>query len=267
MEITPFGGAALLYTHIQNNGRIFFFFPGESSRSVSVTGSFCGWKIPGVGLQRVPGGWSAEVGPVSEGPVAYKFLVDGRWTADPVNITREGDHDESNSLLPGRGRGTTLHLRFWSPALREERRYTLYLPPSYGTQGRRFPTLYLLHGLLDWERTWLDKGALAPTLDRMIHQGMVGEMIVVMPYENGLLHRGDTRIADYLARDLVGHIDHEFATLPEQSARALDGLSTGGFTSLIVGAWRPMVFRSVGSMSGSHDNRTFSTIRSCSGAM
>jgi enterochelin esterase-like enzyme len=258
----------LLYSQAREDGRILFFFPGESPRSVSVTGSFCGWRTPGVALRRVPGGWAAEVEPAPQGPIAYKFLVDGRWTADPVNLTRDGDHEESNALLPRQGgRGTILHLRFWSPALGEERKYTIYLPPSHGERGRRFPALYLLHGLLDWERSWLDKGALASTLDRMIRQGTLGETIVVMPYENGLLHRGDTRVADYLARDLVGHIDHEFATLPEQSARALDGLSTGGFTSLIVGAWRPTVFGSVGSMSGSHDDRTFSTIRACADAM
>jgi enterochelin esterase-like enzyme len=258
----------LLYSHTREDGQILFFYPGDSPRTVSVTGSFCGWRTPGVALRRVSGGWAAEVGPAPEGSIAYKFLVDGRWTADPVNLTRDGDHEESNALLPRQGdRGTVLHLQFWSPALGEERKYTIYLPPSHGERGRRFPTLYLLHGLLDWERSWLDKGALATTLDQMIRQGTLRETIVVMPYENGLLYRGDTRIADYLARDLVGHIDREFATLPEQPARALDGLSTGGFTSLIVGAWRPMIFRSVGCMSGSHDDRTFSTIRACADAM
>lgn len=157
--------------------------------------------------------------------------------------------------------GTLLHRDFHSPALGERRGYVVYLPQAH-VSGRRFPTLYLLHGALDWERTWVEKGHVVDALEREGH-----EMIVVMPADNGGLHRGDTRVADYLARDVVGHVDFEYPTLADRRYRALDGLSTGGFTSLVVGAWRPGVFASIGSMSGSHDARTFEAIAACAGEM
>ena len=35
-----------------------------------------------------------------------------------------------------------------------DRRVSIYLPPSYATSSRRYPVLYVLHGILDSDRTW-----------------------------------------------------------------------------------------------------------------
>lgn len=267
----------LRYSHVCPDGSPEFFLPdegpkgaplGRAARDVFVTGSFCGWRTPGVAMRRVEGGWSAHVASEGEGDVAYKFVVDGRWLADPTVLARDGGHDDANSVLRrGGSRGTTLHLRVDAPTLGERRGLAVYLPPGCGARGRRHPVLYLLHGALDWERTWLDKGGLASTLDALRADGAIGDLIVVMPFENGALHRGDTRVADYLARDVVEQIDGAFPTLAGPRHRALDGLSTGGFTSIVVGAWRPRVFGSVGSMSGSHDDRSHAAIDACSSDM
>jgi enterochelin esterase-like enzyme len=170
-------------------------------------------------------------------------------------------------LHRGEQRGSVHHLRFHSPALDEAREYVVYLPPGYGASSRRFPVLYLLHGALDWERTWLEKGDLARTADRLRAEGTIGDLIIVMPRENGALYHGDGRVADYLARDVVGHVDHEFRTIADRRHRALDGLSTGGFTSIVLGAERNEAWRSIGSMSGSLDGRTFEAVRAHAAAM
>jgi enterochelin esterase-like enzyme len=253
----------VLFSHVREDGRAVFFFPERDHGSVEVTGSFHGWRSPGVRLERVEHGFLGEYLGVPGGELEYKFIVDGRWVADPLNPVRRGD----NSLLyRGWERGSVHHLRFRSPALGQDRGYVAYLPPGYAS-GRRFPVLYLLHGALDWERTWIEKGSLPSTMDRLRLDGAVGEMIVIMPSDNGDLFRGDGRFVDYLARDLVGHVDHELPTYADARHRALDGLSTGGFTSLVVGAARHHVFRSVGSMSGCHDGRTFDAIRAHAGGM
>ncbi len=253
----------MLFSHVREDGRLVLFYPGREAHAVAVTGSFSGWRTPGVPLHRGEHGWHGELGPVPPGDVEYKLIVDGRWITDPVNLSRRGE----NSLLHhGRARGSVHPLRFHSPALQETRGYVVYLPPG-STSGRRFPVLYLLHGALDWEQTWIEKGALAETMDRIRAEGATGDMIVVMPSDDGGLFRGDGRFADYLARDVVGHVDYEFPTLADPRHRALDGLSTGGFTSIVLGAIRPDVWRSVGSMSGSHDGRTFETIEAHAGAM
>ncbi|MBI2395573.1 MAG: hypothetical protein HYV09_38765 [Deltaproteobacteria bacterium] len=249
------------FSHVRADGTARLFVHAPNAHDVRVTGSFLGWQTPGRPMLRTHEGWFFEH-PVGHGEHEYKFVIDGRWTPDPVNLLRAGG---DNSVLTS-ARGSVHHLEFHSPALGERRGYVVYLPPGH-TSGKRFPTLYLLHGVLDWERTWLEKGAIADALDRLRDDGSIGEMIVVMPYENGGFFRADGRVADYLARDVVGHVDFEFPTLADARHRALDGLSTGGFTSTLVAASRPEVFRSIGSMSGSHDARSFDAIAACAPAM
>ena len=255
----------MLFSHARDDGSLAFHYPDAAAHEVRVTGSFCGWEVPGQALERVEGGWRGEVGPVPRGEIEYKFVVDGRWLADPLNLLVGRD---GNSLLhTGRGRGAAYHLRFHAPALGESRAYALYLPPGYATDGRRFPVLYLLHGALDWERTWIERGRLAEVMDRLRAEELIGDMVVVMPNDNGALFADDGRIVDYLARDVVGHVDFEYRTLAQPQHRAIDGLSTGGYTSLMLGAWRPTTFRSIGCMSGCFDQRSFEAIASAAPAM
>jgi enterochelin esterase-like enzyme len=233
-------------------GRATFFFSDPGAGSVAVTGSFCGWGAP-ASLARLPHGFEVTVD-VPPGDVTYKLVVDDQWVTDPTNLDTSPDGlGGVNSLLRGDGAGVR-HLSFHSPALSERRGYVLVLPPGYATYPDRAPLLVLLHGALDWERTWLERGGLSPS-------SLPRGPIVVCPKEAGGLYRGDSRIVDFLARDLVGHLDVELRTIADPRARALDGLSTGGFTSLVVGLERPDVFGGIGSMSGSFDERAFVAAR------
>jgi enterochelin esterase family protein len=220
-------------------------------------------------MRREAGGFLAEVDGLHHGEWDYKFVVDGQWMPDPQNVDRrpDGSGGENAILTAGVGRGSVLHFGFHSPALSSGRGYVVYLPPGYFTSGDRYPVLTLLHGALDWEYTWVHTGGVHRALDRLLGEGRVGPMIVVMPRDNGELFNGDGRVVDYLARDLVGHVDAEFRTVARGSHRGLDGLSTGGFTSMVVGAARPDLFGSVGSMSGSYDGRVFEAVERQAGAM
>lgn len=256
-------------THHTDGGAACFFHADPNGEWVEVTGSFMGWRLPGIPMQRVEDGWQADVRGIPLDNVAYKFRVDGRWVLDRRNALRVPDGSGGeNSLLPHpRHHGTLHHLRFHAPSLGENRPYVVYLPPGYYESNHRYPVLYMLHGALDAETAWLDKGAIHTTLDWLRGEGRVGDMIVVMPRENGELRGGDGRYADYLSRDLVGHIDWELRTLPRRALRAIDGLSTGGFTSAVLGATRPDVFGSVGCMSGAYDGRVFAVVQGHGAAM
>lgn len=248
-------------SRLHADGSATFFYAGEDAGSVRVTGSFCGWSREGAPMRRTRDGWEAEVAAIPGDEVAYKLIKDGQWIADPANLVTAPDGLGGFNSVLARGRGAVHHLGFASPALGQSRRYTIYLPPSHDTSDRRFPVLYLLHGLLDWERTWLERGRLAAVMDEGVRSGELRELIVVMPYENGDLQRGDGRASDYLARDVIGHVDYEFQTRSDARHRALDGLSTGGFTSLALAAERPEVWTSIGGMSGSYDERSFAAVR------
>lgn len=138
----------------------------------------------------------------------------------------------------------------------------VYLPPSYATEpGRRFPVVYLLHGLgmqpADWERSSPGHPPLSAAVTAAIRAGTVpAELIVV--YANGANgHMGSLymnsslagRWEDALVRDLVAWVDARYRTLPQAASRGVTGLSMGGFGALRFGFLHPDVFGAVYALS------------------
>lgn len=136
-----------------------------------------------------------------------------------------------------------------------ESRVLLYLPPGYDTAtGRRYPTLYLLHGYLGNERTFTR--ALLPVVDGLIRRGIAKEMIVVMPNgRNGYFGSFYTNSPvtggweDFIARDLVSWVDARYRTLPRAESRGIAGHSMGGYGSIMLAMKHPDVFRALYALS------------------
>ncbi len=152
-------------------------------------------------------------------------------------------------------RGEWRFQSFFSPALGREDTYMAWVPPGYATSGRRYPTLYLLHGVGSSEaygvEEWLGY-ALTEDLDRMLSLGLIEPMVVVLPNgEQGYWINqadGGPRWADYVARDLVKHVDATFRTEAKREKRAVGGLSMGAHGALQLAYNHPEVF----SVAGAH---------------
>lgn len=136
------------------------------------------------------------------------------------------------------------------PARREA---VVYLPPGYQTSGRRYPTLYLLHGF-DATPGAFESGRLRlrPVMDSLIAAGRARPMIVVVPDAKnayGGAFYTNSPVAgnwdDFVSRDLVAHMDRRYRTLPRAGARGIDGHSMGGFGALMLAARHPDVFSAV----------------------
>ena len=168
---------------------------------------------------------------------------------------------------------------FWSQALGIRKRFVVYLPPSYDASSqRRYPVAYYLHGIWGDEWNWVRAGAIDRTLDSLVASGLP-EMIVIMPdgddgwYTtwNSLGNNADCRRArpprresetvdaycvpwpkydDYIARDLVARVDSVYRTIPLRSARAVVGLSMGGYGAISLALAYPDVFSAAASHSG-----------------
>src|SRR5215207_2344427 len=168
---------------------------------------------------------------------------------------------------------------FWSQALGIRKQFVVYLPPSYdGTSTRRYPVAYYLHGHAGDEWNWVRAGRIDRTLDSLIAGG-VPEMIVVMPdgddgwYTtwNNLGNNADCRRStppgrrsesvdafcvpwpkydDYITRDLVARVDSVYRTIPSRTARAIAGLSMGGYGAVSLALAYPDVFSAAASHSG-----------------
>ena len=126
----------------------------------------------------------------------------------------------------------------------------VYLPAGYDTEpDRRYPAVYLLHGIFDSYRTWLGHFEVPAILDRLIAAGAMPPAIVVMPnggnrYGGGYYVDSPTTgdWATYIASDLVDFIDARFRTRARADARAIVGHSMGGFGAIHIPMERPGVF-------------------------
>ncbi|MEM9638424.1 MAG: alpha/beta fold hydrolase, partial [Pseudomonadota bacterium] len=121
---------------------------------------------------------------------------------------------------------------------------------------RRFPVLYLLHGIFDDYGVWIEHFGVPEMLDRLIAQETLPELIVVMPNAGnrygGGYYRNSTvsgHWADYIADNLVTYVDTRFRTLPTADSRAVVGHSMGGYGALNLAIQHPGVFSVVWALS------------------
>jgi S-formylglutathione hydrolase len=143
----------------------------------------------------------------------------------------------------------------------DKRAVSVYLPPQYSTdRNRRFPVIYLLHGFAADHRAFV-KGAyqdlnVRVSMDSLIAAGKVQPMIVVTPnarnrFDGSFYANSPTtgKWEDFVARDLVRHIDRRYRTLTRSSSRGIAGHSMGGYGALTVGMRNPGVFSAVYALS------------------
>jgi enterochelin esterase-like enzyme len=149
-------------------------------------------------------------------------------------------------------KGSVVVRKFHSPVLERDMPYMIYLPPNYLLSGKRYPVLYMLHGLSGAYDEWIDY-KIFETTDDLINQGKIKPMIVVLPsgdQEYWVDHaNGGPQYGYYVARDVVGHIDATYRTLPNRENRAIGGHSMGGHGSLQIAFNYSSVFSVVGAHS------------------
>jgi enterochelin esterase-like enzyme len=126
-----------------------------------------------------------------------------------------------------------------------KRRMQVYTPPGY-TNDKKYPVLYLLHGIGGDETEWQRFAQPEVLLDNLLADGKVVPMIVVMP--NGLAQKNDRAEGNVFAsapafaaferdllEDVIPTIESRYSTFADREHRALAGLSMGGGQSLNFG--------------------------------
>lgn len=175
--------------------------------------------------------------------------------------------NELSSLLGLRGRLRIDMLD--SPALRgnplgdpSTRPVAVYTPPGYDPEGsQRYPVLYCLHGYtgdvaaLVAARPW--ETNVIQWMDRLVVSGQMKPALLVLV--DGFTRLGGSQYIDsihngayatYTVRDVVGHLDANYRTIPAEGGRAVLGKSSGGFGSIHLALTFPGTFAAFASHSG-----------------
>ncbi len=149
------------------------------------------------------------------------------------------------------------HVRFFSPALKREMVYRVFMPANAG--GRKLPVVYLLHGGGGTFRDWSNNTDVAE---------FGTELLIVMPqgddsyYVNAALQPAD-RYEDYIVEDLAADVARRFPARVDREGRAIVGISMGGFGAVNLAFHHPEKFIFVGGISPAIDvpRRPFSLKR------
>jgi S-formylglutathione hydrolase FrmB len=120
------------------------------------------------------------------------------------------------------------------------------LPADYDSTTLRYPVLYLLHGGTQNHTAF-------PARSWFTRDASERRMIVVMPHLQPFYFtaRGQepALVEDFLGRELPAYIDSHYRTVNDRRARAVAGISMGGYGATLLGVRRPDVFGAVGAIS------------------
>lgn len=133
---------------------------------------------------------------------------------------------------------------FYSRSLARNMTYRVYLPTD--SSSRKLPVVYLLHGGGGGYRDW----SIYSDAGRYAARGL----ILVMPegalsyWVNAALLPKD-RYGDYLTTDLIHDVEDRYPAMTDRSARAVIGISMGGYASIRLALTRPELFVFAGAIS------------------
>jgi len=185
-----------------------------------------------------------------------------------------------SAAQPGVAQGTIVEFSYDSAVTGTRRKASVYLPSGYSPQ-RRYPVLYLLHGLAGTHQEWPGYVRAGPILDNVIAAGKALPMIVVMPNGRALPDdrpwpeerkfspehvAGFANFERDLLESLIPAIDRAYPTISQRGARAIAGLSMGGGQALNFGLGHLDTFAWVGGFSAAPNTRAAASLLSRSGA-
>jgi enterochelin esterase-like enzyme/lysophospholipase L1-like esterase len=225
------------------------------------------------------GVFMAVTDPLPVGFHYYFMNIDGVNFIDPASETYFGCNRESGGLeVPegpegdyyrpqqGIAHGSVRSIYYHSPNSKfgEWRHALVYTPAEYENAKnakKRYPVLYLQHGMGEGETSWALQGKMQHIMDNAIASGEAVPMLVVMesgdikqPFGGGNNQAGRSEYGasfyPVLLNDLIPYIDANFRTKSDRENRAMAGLSWGGHQTFDVVLQNLDKFAWLGTFSG-----------------
>ena len=239
------------FPKVDKQNRAYFYINAPQARKVVV--DICSKKYD---MQPDgKGGFMAVTDPLPVGFHYYFMNVDGINFIDPATETYFGCNRESGGIeipegpegdyyRPQQGvpTGCVRSIYYFSKEQNKWRHAMVYTPAEYEiakNAKKRYPVLYLQHGMGEGETSWTLQGKMQHIMDNSIAKGEAVPMIVVMesgdikaPFGGGSNRQGMSTYGNsfypVLLNDLIPYIDQNFRTKSDRENRAMAGLSWGG---------------------------------------
>lgn len=170
-----------------------------------------------------------------------------------------------NTIRKGIPRGKLEMIEYDSSTVGTRRKMNVYTPPGY-SEDKRYPVLYLLHGIGGDETEWQRFCQPGVILDNLFADGNAVPMIVVMP--NGRAQENDRAEGNVFAsapafanfeadllKDVIPAIETRYSVAADREKRALAGLSMGGGQSLNFGLGNLDTFAWIGGFSSAPNTK------------
>ena len=239
------------------------------------------------------GVWTGTSAPQDEGFHYYQLNIDGASVPDPgskyyYGASRWGSgidvpaQDEEFYTVKNVPQGSINEVYYWSTVTEKMRHGYVYLPNEYfKNPTKKFPVLYLQHGMGENETGWSAQGKTGIIMDNLIAAGKAEPFIIFM--DNGLDVRrpgeqqggfggfgggqrpqgapgqgGQRRggfggfsgpFQDVLLKDIVPMVEKNYRVIADPQHRAYAGLSMGGMQAREITLANPTVFAYVGMFS------------------
>jgi enterochelin esterase-like enzyme len=243
------------------------------------------------------GAWIGVSQPQDEGFHYYQLVIDGAQVPDPGSLyfygaSRWGSgieipaKDQDFYALKNVPHGQLREVLYFSKSSNSNRHCFVYTPPDYDKDtSRRYPVLYLQHGMGEDETGWGNQGHANLIMDNLIANGKARPCIIVMENGGGMggprrggppggvaaagAPAGATNAApaaggrggfgggfnfnafqQVLIDDLIPYVDTTYRTLADQPHRAMAGLSMGGMQTRTITLANLDKFSHIGIFSG-----------------
>ena len=241
------------------------------------------------------GVWTGTSEPQDEGFHYYQLNIDGASVPDPgskyyYGASRWGSGidipaaDEDFYTVKNVPQGSVNEVYYWSTVTEKMRHGYIYLPAEYySNPTKKFPVLYLQHGMGENETGWSAQGKTGIIMDNLIAEGKAVPFIIYM--DNGLDVRrpgdpapgqggfggprpqggrpgpgqggprrggfgGFNAFQDVLIKDIIPMVENKYRVIADTEHRAMAGLSMGGMQTHTITLANPTTFAYVGMFSG-----------------
>ena len=238
------------------------------------------------------GVWTGTSEPQDEGFHYYQLNIDGASVPDPgskyyYGASRWGSgidvpaQDEEFYMVKNVPQGSVNEVYYWSTVTEKMRHGYIYLPAEYyANPTKKFPVLYLQHGMGENETGWSAQGKTGIIMDNLIAEGKAVPFIIYM--DNGLDVRrpgdpapgqggfggprpqggprqggprrggfgGFNAFEEVLIKDIIPMVESKYRVIADTEHRAMAGLSMGGMQTHSITLANPTTFAYVGMFSG-----------------